>query len=426
METTLKTDLSRRKLLKAGAALGASFVITRPGWAATGPIKLATIDPLSGPAAQYGQQNVMALQLAVDRVNRAGGLLGREVKVISLDYELKNDIGARRVREALQDQGADAITTFSGSVALIAAQAAARAKKFFVTAQAVPVEVTTSQFQPTTYVCAFSIGHVGAEMASFAAKSPLKNIFLFSPDNANGRGFVEGFQKRFAQVHRPEQRIVGVEYFTPFSVTDFSPYITKIEANGPCLIPSIAYGADLRNLLQQGHSLGWKQTVANWALDDPGMCSALGDAAVGHYAVLNAALTSDTPLMNQLIQEWTTKYKTDVPFLKLPVQAASRVAYSWLWFMDSVKRAGSLDVDAVAKAFEGSSFDTPWGRSTMRACDHQMISPGYYAQIVRPEHIPEKLRFFGNSMPYMEKAIQLGSNEIAIDVGTPNARCKEK
>ena len=421
----MKSCLTRRAFVKGGAALVAPAIILRSGWAATGPIKFATITPLTGPAGQYGQMDVMAMQFAVDKVNSAGGLLGREVKVVAMDYELKNDVGARRVREALLDEKADAITAWSGAVALMAAQAAAKEKKFFATPSSVPSEITGEQFQRTTYVGALSTANYGAAMASFAAKSSFKNIYLFNTDNANGYALAAGFKKRFAQVGRPDQRIVSEGYFPIFAISDFSPYITQIDANGPGLVATMAYGADLRNLLQQGQSLGWRPKVLGWAVNDPGLCNAVKDAALGHYAVCNNMLTCDTPLMNELIKEWTTKYdKITDPQLKYPESSSGRTVYWWLWFMDAVKRAGSLDVDAVAEAFEGATFDTPWGLSTMRACDHQMVSPAWWAEIVKPSDIPEHLRFYGD-IPYTGMGTQIASSEIFPDSSdSTNLRCK--
>ena len=49
-----------------------------------------------------------------------------------------------------------------------------------------------------------------------------------------------------------------------------------------------------------------------------------------------------------------------------------RAAYSIPWAADVMKRAGSLDTDALIKAWEGAGFKTAWGDVEMHACDHQM------------------------------------------------------
>lgn len=421
----MRIELARRTVLKAGAALAAPAIILRPGWAATGPIKLAAITPLTGQGAQYGQMEMMAMQFAAEKVNRAGGLLGREVKIVGLDYDLKTDVGVRRVREALLVEKADAITAWTGAVTLVAAQAAAKEGKFFASPSNVPAEITGEQFQRTSYVGSLSTSHTGAAMASFAAKSPLKDIYLFNPDNANGHALADGFKKRFAKVRRPDQRIVAEEYFPIFSISDFGPYVTKIDSKGPCLLVTMAYGADLRNLMQQGHSLAWRQKVLSWGLADPALSAAIGDALVGHYHLSNVMMTCDTPLMNAFIKEWTTRYPdiTD-PMLKYPENIIVRAHYWWLWFMDAVKRAGSLEAGAVAKAFEGASFDMPWGKVTMRACDHQTVSPAWWAEVVKPSEIPKNLRFYGD-LPYTGKATQIPVNEIFPDQSdSTNPRCR--
>ena len=46
------------------------------------------------------------------------------------------------------------------------------------------------------------------------------------------------------------------------------------------------------------------------------------------------------------------------------------------WLGDVIKKAKNTDAKKVIKAWEGAEFEMPWGKVTMRACDHQMITPG--------------------------------------------------
>jgi branched-chain amino acid transport system substrate-binding protein len=417
---------SRRSFVKGAATLIASpAIIVRPGWANTGPIKIGTVDPLTGPAQLYGKQNVMSLQLAVDRVNKDGGLLGRQVQMVSADYEGKNDLGTRRIRELLLDEKVDAITTWAGAVALVASQLAAQQGKFFVTPQSVPLELAEGSFQPTTFMCSLSMAELGRAKAVVAAKSPLNRIYQFHPDVANGHTCAESFRKKFNEIKRPEQEIVAEEFYPIFGVADFSPYVTKIDAGGPGLVVSIAYGGDLRNLLLQGHSLGWKQKVLSFALNDPNICHAVGDGAIGHISVQPYMLTIQNPLNQALIKEWTDKYHSDELALKFPEQAGARIVYTWLWFFDVLKRAGSLDPKSVIAAFENARFETPWGNVSMRACDHQVIAPAYYSEVLAAKDIPEGIRYFGDQFPYVGAPQMISADEVAVPAGeVNNPRCK--
>jgi branched-chain amino acid transport system substrate-binding protein len=422
----MNSKLTRGAFVKSGAAIVAMpAIVTRPGWAATGPIKIGAVEPLTGPAQLYGKQDVMGLEFAIEKINKAGGLFGRELKSVVADYESKNDLGTRRARELLLDEKVDTISAFGGAVALVCSQLAAQQKKLFVTPQAVPAELAESAFQPTTFMCSMSTASFARAMAYVAAKSPLKRVYQFQPDNANGRTCAEFFRRRFNEIKRPDQEIVAEEFFPTFNVSDFSPYVTKIDSGGPGLVISVAYGSDIRNLIAQGHSLGWKQKLLNWSLADPTMCRAVGDAIIGHIQVQQYMLTIQNPINDQFIKEWTARYQTDDLFLKYPEQSGGKIVATWLWYFDVLRKAGTVASEAVIAAFENSSFDSPFGKISMRACDHQVEAPAYYSEFRKSSDIPEALRFFGDAFPYLGAAELAPLEEVVVPQNeVNNPRCK--
>ena len=82
--------IARRKLLQTSAATAAAFsasaVLSSRGHAAD-PIKVASIHDLSGGLDIYGKPMVDALTLAVEETNAAGGLIGRQIKLVSYDQQ---------------------------------------------------------------------------------------------------------------------------------------------------------------------------------------------------------------------------------------------------------------------------------------------------------------------------------------------------
>ena len=63
------------------------------------PYKIGTLQPLSGAAAAGGKTALVGTQMAVDRINKSGGINGRPIELIVADYESKPDVGRAR-REA--------------------------------------------------------------------------------------------------------------------------------------------------------------------------------------------------------------------------------------------------------------------------------------------------------------------------------------
>src|SRR5262249_56726518 len=103
---------SRRRFLgfgvAAAGALGATVAV--PAWwrSAFGqakPYKIGTLQPLSGTAAAGGKTALVGTQMAVDRINKSGGVNGRPIELIVGDYESKPDVGRRKAEKlAVEDK----------------------------------------------------------------------------------------------------------------------------------------------------------------------------------------------------------------------------------------------------------------------------------------------------------------------------------
>ena len=72
----MASRVNRRQFLTVAAAAGVAasgpFVITRPGWSQTGPIKIGVLEPTSGPVAYIGEANLAGFRFGAERVNAAG------------------------------------------------------------------------------------------------------------------------------------------------------------------------------------------------------------------------------------------------------------------------------------------------------------------------------------------------------------------
>src|SRR3989475_12178529 len=101
----------RRKLIGYGAgALGATMLVPAPWQAAFGqakPYKIGTLQPLSGAGAAGGKTALVGIQMAVDRINKSGGINGRPIELIVADDESKPDVGRRKVEKLLVEDKVD-------------------------------------------------------------------------------------------------------------------------------------------------------------------------------------------------------------------------------------------------------------------------------------------------------------------------------
>jgi branched-chain amino acid transport system substrate-binding protein len=105
---------TRRRVIGYGVsagALGATMLVPAPWQAAFSQakaFKIGTEQPLSGAGAAGGKTALVGLQMAVDRINKAGGINGRPIELIISDDESKPDVGRRKVEKMLVEDKIDA------------------------------------------------------------------------------------------------------------------------------------------------------------------------------------------------------------------------------------------------------------------------------------------------------------------------------
>src|SRR5256885_2518775 len=106
--------VTRRRLIGYGSAaagaLGASMLVPAPWRAACGQPKTdktGPVRPLSGAAAAGGKTALVGTQMAVDRINKSGGINSRPIELIVADYESKPDVGRRKAEKLLVEDNID-------------------------------------------------------------------------------------------------------------------------------------------------------------------------------------------------------------------------------------------------------------------------------------------------------------------------------
>lgn len=102
------------RLTRRAALLGAvaAPVVLRHGRAQSAPIKFGTLTPLTGAGGAYGPVMVKAIKAVADQVNAAGGVLGRQITLVSEDDETNPDAGVRAARKLID---VDKVTAILGT-----------------------------------------------------------------------------------------------------------------------------------------------------------------------------------------------------------------------------------------------------------------------------------------------------------------------
>ncbi len=383
------------------------------GWAQD-TVTMVQLDPLSGPFKDVGDLSVAGVQFLVDEVNGAGGLLGKKIKYMPEDSQLKPDVAVRKATKAIMEDNAKIILQLSSTaVARALMDVAEKNKAIFVTLGAESDFLTGKDFNPYFFRTCFTTANRSKAYAEFFKTKPWRKIYLINMDYAFGHAVADDF-KNTMKKEIPDLKIVGEDYH-PLATKDFGPYISKILASGAEIIFTGNWGTDLEVLIRQGTQMGVKTRYATYFLDDRVRLSNIGEFAVGSFVNSTYLPTIDTPQNKGFLERWHKKNKdTKDPW------PTAQIGYGYngvSFLFEAIKKAKSFEADTVIKAWEGMEYNSLVGKQIMRTCDHQILMPGPIGEI------QAKSTLF--PFPFPGAPLMVPLDKVAVPIReTGNPRCK--
>ena len=196
-----------------------------------------------------------------------GGLLGKKIKFLPEDSQLKPDVAARKATKAIMTDGAQFIFQLtSTAIAQALMDVAEKNKLIYVNFGAESDFLTGKNFNKYSFRTCFTTTNRARAYAEFFKTKPWRKFYLMNQDYAFGQAVAADF-KKVMQKEIPDLKIVG-EDFAPIGHKDFGPYISKILASGAEIIYTGNYGMDLANMIKQGAQMGVKARYATYFMDD--------------------------------------------------------------------------------------------------------------------------------------------------------------
>jgi branched-chain amino acid transport system substrate-binding protein len=350
-------------------------------------IKIAYTDPLSGPFAQIGDQNLAQLQYIIDYINSKGGALGRKFELVSFDNKSQPS-EALLALKTITDQNIPIVMQCAGSniaAALIDAVEKHNARNpdnrvVYLNCGAVATELTNEK-------CSFwhfrFDAHVAmkSQMLVQALAPEEKKVYLLNQDYLFGQS-VQRDVKMFLSKLRPDVQVVGDELIPLGKVKDFSSYITKIKASGAQVLITGNWGPDMTLLIKAGMEAGLDVKYYTLYAHLGGGPTAIGPAGNGKVAVIhgfNENIAVETG--NTVLESWTRRFREthDFDFYA----AGFRTIFEFI--QAAFNKAGTTDPLAFALALEGLTLTDMMGRQvTMRKEDHQLLTE-YFAAVFSKE-----------------------------------------
>ena len=369
--------ISRRSVLKLGTVLSAGALATpfiaRSGWAAE-PIKLGSLLDGSGAIGLEGSRMIQTTEYAVGVLNAAGGLLGRQIQLISYDTQSSMQLYSQFAQQLILKDKVDVI---QGGITSASREAIRPTLDRY----------KTLYFYNTQYeggVCdrnVFCTGTTPAQtvdhVVTYALKTWGKKTYIIAADYNYGQ-ITAKWMTKFV---RDGGGSVAQTDFFPLDVTNFSSAISRIQQAAPDFVLSALVGANHSGFYRQWDAAGMKgkipmgSTVFGLGDELTTMDTSTTDGIVTSFGWYNDI---GTPASDSFVKGMQAKYGAGVTDLGELDSATYEGIMLWA---EGVKKAGSVEQSKVIAALEtGITIDGPSGKVTMDPKTHHTIRNAYLAR----------------------------------------------
>ncbi len=312
-------------------------------------IKIGANLELSGPVASYGQSIAEGIDLAVENLNKSGGINGKKLEVIKVDN--KSDAAEATnaaIKLTSQDKVAAIIGAATSGNTVAQAQVATNNKTVLLTPTGTSLNVTlkadgsvNDYMFRTCFIDPFQ-GRVAANFVSGELKVKSAAIFADSASEY-AKGLAASFKETFTKAGGT---IVAEEAYVAKD-TDFRATLTRIKSLNPDSIFIPGYYEEVGLIVKQARELGITiPLVGADGWDSPKLVDLAGAAALNNTYIVNHYSSEDPDKMIQdFVQAFKGKYSGKAP------DGFGALGYDSVYLLaDGIKRAGSTDGSKIKDA----------------------------------------------------------------------------
>lgn len=370
----MDTRLSRRGILKAGAALSAAGAIgalgiacggsdggssssSSGGSSSAGGIKVGVLHSLSGTMSISEVSVRDAELLAINEINAAGGVMGKQLIPVVEDGASDWPTFAEKSKKLLQS---DKVACVFGCWTSASRKAVLPVFEGLKGLLWYPVQYEGLESSPNIFYTGATTNQQIVPSIEYLLKEKKAKFFLLGSDYVFPRT-----ANRIIKAQLGASGITAVaEEYTPLGHTDYNTVITKIRAANPDIIYNSLNGDSNVAFFKQFKDAGF--TAANMptlsvSIAEDEVRGIGNDVMKDHLVAWNYYQTTKTPENEKFVAAYKAKYGaarvTDDPI------EAGYIAVK-LWAL-AVEKAKSTDVDAVRKAADGISYMAPEGKVTI-------------------------------------------------------------
>ncbi|GMG84285.1 ABC transporter substrate-binding protein [Paralimibaculum aggregatum] len=386
--------ISRRRLLQSGAG-AAALTLASPAIlrAQSDKIRFGHLTPRTGFLGPLGEYAAMASRLAVDEINAAGGVMGREIELLQEDSVNPQTASTKAERMIERDGVACIVGEISSSSGLTIGQVAQRTGTLFVNTGCNSDALRGSDCKKFMFHIEAQNSMYVKSIGQFYTREGLvegKRWFSMTADYAFGHDLLK-VAKRFMTANGGT--FAGDE-LVPTDATDFSAYMLQIRAAEPDLVILNLAGQQTTNFFKQYAEFGLDYPLGGFGFDMALAWAAGKGNFVGSWPSV-----------------WHHRVETDGSraFVKAFTDAYGKPPENQAWgdynavkiIAQSMEELGTTDSAAIVEHFESeASFDVLKTREGyFRKRDHQFMNEMYGITALPPDQIENQWDIFTSSDP---------------------------
>lgn len=306
-------------------------------------------------------------QLAMEQVNAAGGVLGKNIEVISRDDNANPGDSVRAAEELRTREKVDLLFGgFLSHTGLALTDYAKQRKMFFLAAEPLTDKITWQQGNRYTFRLRPSTYMQVAALIPKAAELNKKRWAIVYPDYEYGQSALQSF-KALLKERQPDVEFVA-EIAAPLGKVDAGSVVQALADAKPDAIFNILFATDLSRFVREGNTRGLFEgrSIVSLLTGEPEYMDALGTEAPTGWTITGYPWYAlDTTYNQSFVNAYRERFN-DYPRLGSVVGYAAMMSIA-----EGIRKAQSTDTDKLIEAFEGLELDSPFGPIYYRALDHQ-------------------------------------------------------
>lgn len=341
------------------------------------PIRVGLSGPFSGGSSPMGLSMRNGIRLAVEDINRQGGVLGRRVLLIERDDRGRPELGLRIAGELIDKQRVVAAVGFANSGVALASQIRYQQARIPAMTAVATAHIITQQFAPPRYAA----NYVFRVAASDSLQAPLivreaqrrgfTRVAVLSDSSNYGR---LGQQDLLKALQQYGLKAVSVNQFNNGEL-DMSVYLEQARAAGAQCVLTYTIGPELAQIANTLAQMEWRiPIIGSWTLSMSNFIDNAGPNAVGARMVQTFIQDGNTPARLQFIN----RYLRANGGLRIPSPPSAAQGYDSMQLLAAaIRQAGSTDGPAIRQALENLKQPVAGLITTYRkpfsATDHEAI-----------------------------------------------------